>query len=81
MKLYNEPITPQRADAGPWFEWRGQRYEICRVLDRWVVQGRWWAEEERREFLLVEAASAGETGVYEICQSSRGGWLLVRVYD
>lgn len=35
--------------------WAGRVHTVDRIVDRWVLQGRWWAGEERRlyyRFLL-----------------------------
>ena len=72
MKSYHEPIDVNLGDDGlprTW-RWRKSVWRVLRVLDRWVLQSRWWAIEcggksgskpgdesgaEKRDYLLVEA--------------------------
>ena len=59
MKLHNDPIhVTLGADGLPTsYRWRGRDYPVLNVIDRWVLQSKWWTQEgeERRDYLLVEA--------------------------
>ena len=63
MKRIHEPIDVTLSDDGvprAWY-WRRQLWRVLRVLDRWVLQARWWTDNagasgEKRDYLLVEAA-------------------------
>lgn len=81
VKLYSEPISLNSTAKPPVFVWRGQRYRVLRLVDWWVVQGRWWTAEEKRRVYLVQARSEIDEGYYEIAHSSNRSWLLIRVYD
>lgn len=54
----------------------GQVWRVDAVLDYWVVQGRWWAREERRAYLRL--LSRGRC--LEVYQT-REGWYLSRILD
>jgi hypothetical protein len=51
-------------------------YRVERLLEAWVVQGRWWGCEERREYvrLLTDRATI------EVYRSG-ATWHLARVVD
>jgi hypothetical protein len=56
--------------------WDGRTYRVRRVLDYWILQGRWWADEERRLYLRLDTRRA----VLEVYR--RGGdWTLSRIVD
>jgi len=58
MKSIHEPITVDLDAHGTpraW-RWRDRAWQVLRVLDRWVLQARWWTGcSERRDYLLLEA--------------------------
>ena len=81
VKIYRDPIQVKIESPAPFFEWRGCVYRIRAIIDRWVIQGKWWAREEKRCFFLVQASCEESEGYYEICLSSAQGWVLVGVYD
>jgi hypothetical protein len=56
--------------------WRGQRYNVVKMLDFWVAEGKWWSGGERRNYLLLITDRA----TLEIFQA-REAWYLSRVYD
>ena len=70
MKSIHEPIDIDLGDDGAprsW-RWRSRVWRVLRVLDRWVLQSRWWAGHgERRDYLLVEAAPDGAARPPEAC--------------
>lgn|GEM_PF-730231 len=67
--------------------WRSNTYHVSRILDRWVLQTRWWAREERRLYVLVEASLAASEAVQylELYKTGAAGsgteWTLARVVD
>ncbi len=62
--------------------WRSNTYHVSRILDRWVLQNRWWAREERRLYVLVEATLGVGDAVQHLELYLRGTeWMLARVVD
>jgi hypothetical protein len=62
--------------------WRSNTYHGSRILDRWVLQNRWWAREERRLYVLVEASLAVGDAVQHLELYLQGtDWTLARVVD
>lgn len=55
----------------------GRWYRVRRVLDGWVAQSRWWAEEEERLYARIETSGP----VVEAYRSDDGTWRLARVLD
>ncbi len=53
-----------------------RRYRVREPLDVWVVQGRWWGEEEKRVFFRLRT-DRGEVEVYR----SGERWVLSKVMD
>jgi hypothetical protein len=65
MKSYHEPIDVALGDDGlprTW-RWRKSVWQVLRVLDRWVLQSRWWtsacSSEPNRE---SDRESSGKSG-------------------
>lgn len=54
----------------------GRHRRILEVVDRWVVQGRWWSKEEKRIFYRVRTGD----GVMEIYRSGKI-WRLSKIID
>lgn len=68
--------------------WRSNTYHVTRILDRWVLQNRWWARQERRLYVLVEASLGGGDAVQHLelylktgATGSGTEWMLARVVD
>ena len=62
--------------------WCSNTYHVSRILDRWVLQNRWWAREERRLYVLVEASLGVGNAVQHLELYLRGTeWMLARVVD
>jgi len=61
------------------FRWRGRRYAIRTILERWKDTGRWWEGERTKVFLRI----GGEHGaLWEIYFDTAGSaWYLYRIYD
>jgi hypothetical protein len=84
MKSYHEPIDVTIGDDGlprTW-RWRKSVWQVLRVLDRWVLQSRWWTSTsgsgsaststkescaEKRDYLLVEAVPEARTDAAYSC--------------
>jgi hypothetical protein len=83
MKQYHEPIQVELGDNGTptSYRWRDRVWPVLRVLDKWVLQSKWWTKEgeEKRAYLLVEArAGDGSACAVEIYLGG-DGWKLARV--
>lgn len=87
MKSYHEPIDVIVGDDGlprTWL-WRTRVWRVWRILDRWVLQSRWWSSEEKRDYLLVEAAPEPHTEptpyscAVEIYLKGGDAWILARI--
>ena len=78
MKVYQERVEVEPARGMPRaIHWRGQRYNIVKMLDFWVAEGKWWSGGgERRNYLLLIT----DRGTLEIFQA-RDVWYLSRMYD
>lgn len=91
MKSIHEPIEVRVGDDGLPVAWRWRRtvWRVLRVLDRWVLQSRWWADssgQEKRDYLLVEAKPDQSPEPYtascavEIYLKGDGNvWILARI--
>jgi hypothetical protein len=55
----------------------GNWLPVGRFQEAWVVEGRWWATEERRHYVRAEAGGA----VVELVRRDRGDWAVSRVLD
>ncbi len=51
-------------------------HEVERLVEAWVVEGRWWGEAERREYVRVLTDRA----TLELYRTG-GAWRLSRVID
>ena len=91
-KRYREVLeTVELGAAGPAaFRWRGQRYQVTRVLGHWREDPGWWRRPDGRAVRIeqsdlwrVEARNGVPTpGIYELVR--KGGsseWHLDRVWD
>jgi hypothetical protein len=50
---------------------------VRHVQETWIVEGRWWATEERRQYARVEAGPA----VVELVRRHGEPWAVSRVLD
>lgn len=77
MKLITEPIDVSHHSQQPKaFCWRGQLFEVERVLENWTARGTWWGKDDRRDYYLLMTTN----GVMEI-YCGRDGWMLSRIFD
>lgn len=77
MPLRRQEVRVALRDGWPvLFELQGRRWPVDRVIDYWVVQGRWWARDERRRY--VRLLSRGRcVELYE----TDSAWYLSRILD
>jgi Family of unknown function (DUF6504) len=96
-RVYGEPVDVWVRDGRPArFVWRGRLYIVLRVLERWMVSGEWWKQQEEEqegaepgeptdhEFWRVEASPGRSVppATYELRRDiATGSWLLARVWD
>ncbi len=86
-KRYDEPIAlymPQ--DRNPFFIWQRRRYDVVRIVNRWVRTANWWKGSQAidNQYFKVLAKPAREEaiGLYELCYDQIGkAWRLLRVLD
>jgi hypothetical protein len=91
MKSFHEPIDVTIGDDGlpRRLRWRRHAWRVLRVLDRWVLQTRWWSRQERRDYLLLQATAYDEAEldscVLEVylrrlgSSRSQDVWILARI--
>ena len=77
LKAYREPITVETCDRQPQsITWRKATYTVHQTLDRWILQNKWWAREEKRLYYLLETDRA----TMEIYREGPR-WTLSRIVD
>jgi hypothetical protein len=77
MKRRFEPVEVEVAKGWPVFVYRnGKKHRVRHLVDVWVVQGKWWAEEERRVYFRVHT-TGGTLDVFK----SGDAWVLSKVQD
>jgi hypothetical protein len=77
MKRKQEPLRVESANGGPALIRDGKQvYRVEQILDRWIYQGEWWAEEKRREYFRVLTPR----GILEL-YTTGDSWHLVKVFD
>lgn len=102
MRVYDEPIDVVTAGVGSEearpraFVWRGRRYEVSAILDRWVVRRPWWRAALDPELggLSALAPAALQKEVWRVLAVGESGasagtydlargatWCLVRLAD
>ncbi|HEY3398728.1 MAG TPA: DUF6504 family protein [Armatimonadota bacterium] len=95
MDIYAEPIFVEvRADqpvlpAPRAFVWRGQRYEVVRLLELWTDAGRadrsarrhgWW-ERHHRNYFRVETQGGETWDLYLDRSGGRRMWFVSRRWN
>jgi hypothetical protein len=79
-KRYDQQVVVTREAGMPsTFLWRGRRYEVCNVIGRWRIEGRWWEDGRDREYWRVEAKGGAVVDLYE--DRRAGCWQLERLWD
>ena len=77
MKRRFEPVEVEVTRGWPVVvHWNGKKHRVQNLVDAWVIQGRWWAEEERRVCFRV-ATSGGTLDIYR----SGDEWVLAKTQD
>lgn len=69
MKSIHEPIDVDVRTGGRVprrFRWGRRSYRVCRLIDYWILQTRWWGREERRIYFRLET----DRGIVEVYQTS-----------
>ena len=56
--------------------WKGRWTHVERRINAWVIQGQWWSDEVRREYMRVLTT----IGVVEVYRQG-DSWWLSRVLD
>ena len=83
MKLHNAPIDVTIGDNGipTSYIWRDRVWPVSSVIDRWVLQSKWWTKEgeERRAYLLVEARGMDRAACTVEPYMKGESWVLARV--
>ena len=86
MKVYQAPIEVKTRRNRPYLlKWEGQVFAISRVLDYWVIQGRWWqpgGEVRRVYFRVVVSGLSGHTAnaTAEVYRED-DMWTLYAIHD
>ena len=77
MKRRLQPVEVEVTKGWPVLvHLNGRQHRVRHLVDAWVVQGRWWAEEERRVYFRVDTTG----GMLDIFRSG-DDWVLSRVQD
>ncbi|MGB9886993.1 MAG: DUF6504 family protein [Moorellales bacterium] len=61
------------------FWWRGRRYAVAEVLERWRDVGRWWEGEAPRVFFRLQTTGGGLWELYR--ELGENSWHLYKIYD
>ncbi len=78
MKHINVPITVFTVKNRPHIiKWQHRRLKVQRIMEYWIVQGRWWHEEEKRVYLYLST----DQGPIEIFRRNTSEWILSRIFD
>ena len=76
-KAYHEAIDVTLVNRQPQtITWRRNTYTVHQTLDRWILQNKWWEQEEKRLYYLLETDHA-TIEIYRVDQK----WILARVMD
>ncbi len=78
MKRRRLPVKVERAEnnAPAWLFWKGNRSQVECRMNAWVIQGRWWGDEVRREYVQL-LTSLGAVEIYR----EANHWWLSRTLD
>jgi len=55
---------------------QGRTYRVRSMIDYWMVQGKWWADEERRVYFRVSTTG----GIMDVYRSG-ARWVLASIED
>ncbi len=87
-KRYQQSISVFKAanNRPAYFFWRGRRYDILEIINRWTKNSSWWKGEKAvdRQYAAVLARSCPgkQIGIYELCfDRQQETWTLTRVQD
>lgn len=79
MKRVEAPITvevEEESNQPRLIEWEGTRIHVSEMLGAWVLQSRWWGDEERRIYYRLSTSR----GVMDVYRSGER-WVLSRWID
>ena len=77
MKSFREPIEVSLDGGRPeTITWRNRTFRVRQVQDCWILQNRWWEQEEKRWYYLLHTSGAD----MEIYRSGHQ-WILSRLVD
>ena len=90
--MFELPVTTDGAAAPIEFTFRGKRFRIHNVLNRWCEAGGWWnrisdgvyrpnqlPEDQARVIWRVEAAPIGAVTTFELERDDATGKWLIRI--
>ncbi len=70
-------VWPAAEHAPRAFVWRGRRWRVDRVLQRWSVDTGWWNERLRVDRRFVRVMAGGR--LFDLCfDRQRQRWYLAR---
>jgi len=83
-----EEIEVQPGECYPqleWFDWRGERYEVAKVVAAWQDSGfakwlkrpRWW-QRHHRNFYQIETGGGRRFEIYCDRGAKRKVWVLLK---
>jgi hypothetical protein len=79
MKRIEEPVEVEDRKGWPVRIRRGARdYRVRELVDVWIVQGRWWLDEEKRVYFRV-LTDKGVMDVYR--RDPKGEWIMSKLAD
>lgn len=87
MKRIGEEIEVQTRRNYPYlFRWRGVLYDVRQTYDYWVLQGKWWMNEERRVYFKVFVGGPRYQGTMVLyharfTETRVERWVLDQVFD
>lgn len=95
MDLLSEPIQVEMPEDAPVlphpraFLWRGERYEVARLLERWTDAGfsdrrrgkhHWW-ERRHRDYFRVKTTDGSTWDLYLDRSGGRRKWYVGRRWE
>lgn len=79
MKRIEEPVEVEDRKGWPMVIRRGKKsYRVRKLIDLWVVQGRWWLDEEKRVYFRV-LTDKGVMDVYQNLENKK--WVMAKLGD
>jgi hypothetical protein len=64
------------------FKRNGKLYEIVEIEERWILQSKWWEDEEKRIYFRVKTTSGvAEIYLKKTKSNLNGIWMLDTIFD